>query len=143
MRALAQKQGFDIAGETSQVFGAPPIIYKAGVDGEVAGVINFWNFMAKQKVAGMREFVSVEDAARQLGLDPDVPLLGYVFHGEMVRDHWELVAGFAAASHSAKDLLAKDDAAWDDLRPLMNADSDAEFIALRDGWRAGIPEPVR
>ena len=62
LRALALKQGFDIAGETSQVFGAPPIIFKAGMDGEVAGVINFWNFMAKQKMAGMREVVSVEDA---------------------------------------------------------------------------------
>ncbi len=141
LRALAYKQGFDLAGETTQVFGAPPIMFKAGLDGEVGGVINFWHFMAKQKVAGMRLVVSVADASEQLGLDPDVPLLGYVVHGDAVRDHPELYEGFAAATRDAKDLLAADDAAWDRLRPMMNAGSDAEFAALREGWREGIPAP--
>ena len=113
LRALALKQGFDIAADTTQVFGAPPIIFKAGLDGEVAGVINFWNFMAKQETAGMREVISVDEATRQLGLDPDVPLLGYVVHGEMMREQPQLVAGLAAASRAAKDLLATDDAAWE------------------------------
>ena len=141
LRALALKQGFDIAADTTQVFGAPPIIFKAGMDGEVAGVVNFWNFMAKQKAAGMREVISVDEATRQLGLDPDVPLLGYVVNGKMMREQPQLVAGLAAASRAAKDLLATDDAAWEALRPLMNADNEAEFEALRAGWRAGIPAP--
>jgi NitT/TauT family transport system substrate-binding protein len=141
LRALALKQGFDIAAETTQVFGAPPIIYKAGLDGEVAAVINFWHFMAKQEVAGMRQLVSVEEAAEQLGLDPDVPLLGYVVKGAMIEQDPELAAGFAAASRQAKELLATDETAWDDLRPLMNAESDAEFEALKRGWREGIPAP--
>jgi len=51
------------------------------------------------------------------------------------------VAGFAAASQAAKSTLATDDTEWDRLRPLMNAKSDAEFLALRDGFRAGIPQP--
>ena len=141
LRALALKQGFDIAADTTQVFGAPPIIFKAGLDGEVAAVINFWNFMAKQKTAGMREVISVDEATRQLGLDPDVPLLGYVVNGKMMLEQPQLVNGLAAASRAAKDLLATDDAAWEALRPLMNADNEAEFEALRAGWRAGIPAP--
>ena len=141
LRALALKQGFDIAADTTQVFGAPPIIFKAGMDGEVAGVVNFWNFMAKQETAGMREVISVDEATRQLGLDPDAPLLGYVVNGKMIREQPQLVAGLAAASRAAKDLLATDDAAWEPLRPLMNADTEAEFEALRAGWRAGIPAP--
>ena len=102
-------------------------------------MVNFWHFMAKQEAAGMRELVSVDEAAEALGLDPDVPLLGYVVKGEMLREHPELVAGLAAASRAAKELLATDDAAWERLRPLMNADNDAEFEALREGWRDGIP----
>ena len=141
LRALAYSQGFDLAAETTQVFGAPPIIFKAGLDGDVAGVVNFWHFMAKQEAAGMKLVVSVADASEELGLDPDVPLLGYVVRGETLRDHPELLAGFAAASRDAKTLLAEDDAEWDRLRPMMNADSDAEFIALREGWRDGIPAP--
>jgi NitT/TauT family transport system substrate-binding protein len=139
LRALAYEQGFDLAAETTQVFGAPPIIFKAGLDGEVAGVVNFWHFMAKQQAAGMRMLMSVAEASEALGLDPDVPLLGYVVQGDLVRDQPDLVASFAKASREAKNLLASDDAQWERLRPQMNADSDAEFAALVAGWRDGIP----
>jgi len=141
LQALARKQGFDLAAETTQVFGAPPLIFKAALDGETAAAVNFWHFMAKQQVAGMRVLVSVADAAQELGLDPNTPLLGYAFHGETLREPPELIEGLAAASRAAKDILATDDAEWDRLRPIMNAGDDAEFAALRDGFRAGIPEP--
>lgn len=141
LRALAQQQGFDLAAETTQVFGAPPLILNAGLSGEVGAAVNFWHFMAKQEAAGMRVLVSVADAAEELGLDPNTPLLGYVVQGEMLREQPKLVAGLAAASQAAKDLLATDDAAWDRLRPLMNAQNDAEFAALKAGFLAGVPDP--
>jgi len=50
-----------------------------------------------------------------------------------------LAEGLARASRSAKDILARNDAAWQDLRPIMEAADDAEFEALKAGWRAGIP----
>ena len=89
----------------------------------------------------MRKLVDVSDAATALGLDPNTPLLGYVVKGEMLRDNPDLVNGLAAASRAAKDLLASDDAEWDRLRDRMNAKSDAQFTALKVGFRAGIPEP--
>ncbi len=141
LRALAKSQGFDLAAETTQVFGAPPLIFKAALDGETAAAVNFWHFMAKQEVAGMRVLVSVADAAEELGLDPNTPLLGYIVKGETLRDSPELIQGLAAASRAAKELLARDDAEWDRLRPIMNAASDGEFVALREGFRAGIPDP--
>lgn len=139
LQALALQEGFDLAAETTQAYGAPPLIFKAGLDGEVAAVVNFWHFMAKQEAAGMRHLISVAEAMRALGLDPDLPLLGYAVDGRAIAERPGAVAGFAAASRAAKDLLAADDAQWDKLRPLMNADNDAEFAALRAGWRAGIP----
>ena len=142
LRAFAkQEYGMDLAGETEQVFGAPPLIFQAAVSGELAGAINFWHFMAKMEAAGMRTLVTVADASTALGLDPDTPLLGYVIRGEMLRDTPDLAAGLAAASRQAKELLATSDAAWDALRPQMNADTDAEFQALKAGFRAGIPAP--
>ncbi|MFB2533309.1 ABC transporter substrate-binding protein [Paracoccus sp. p4-l81] len=140
LRAYAQKEyGMDLAGQTEQVFGAPPMIMEAALSGEVGGAINFWHFMAKMKAKGMRQVVSVADAATALGLDPQTPLLGYVVKGDLVRDEPDLVDGLRKASRQAKDLLVNDDAAWDGLRPIMNAADDAEFTALRDGWRAGVP----
>ena len=142
LRAYArQAYGMDLAGETEQVFGAPPLIFQAAVSGELAGAINFWHFMAKMEAAGMRTLVTVAEASTALGLDPDTPLLGYVIRGDMLRDTPDLAAGLAAASRQAKELLATSDAAWEALRPQMNADTDAEFQALMAGFRAGIPAP--
>lgn len=134
-----QQDGQDLAAVTKQVFGAPPVIQNAAETGEIAGAINFWHFMAKMQAGGMRQIISVSDAAADLGLDPGTPLLGYVLRDGWIADHPDLAQGFARASRQAKDLLATDDTAWDSLRPIMNADNDAEFAALRTGWRAGIP----
>lgn len=142
LRAYArQEYGFDLADETEQVFGAPPLIAEVAERGEVGGALNFWNFLARMKVAGMRELIGIDAAASALGLDPDTPLLGYVVRGEMLRDRPELVRGLAAASRAAKDLLASDPAAWEHLRPMMNAADDAEFEALKAGFLAGAPVP--
>ena len=142
MRAYAEAEhGFDLAEETEQVFGAPPLIFKSALDGELAGAINFWHFMAKMKAAGMTEIISVAEISEKLGLDPQTPLLGYVFKGEMLRDSPELVGAFARASRAAKERLATDDAAWDRLRARMKPANDAEFEALKAGFRAGTPSP--
>lgn len=140
LQAYAKQQyGMDLAGETEQVFGAPPLIFKSALSGETAGAINFWHFLAKMKAKGMHELVSVSDAAAALKLDPDTPLLGYVLKGDYVAAHPEIAKGLYAASRAAKDLLRSDDAVWNGLRDKMNAGDDAEFTALRDGYRAGIP----
>lgn len=145
LRAYAQKTyGMDLKAETEQVFGAPPLIFKTALQGETAGAINFWHFLAKMKANGMRELVSVSDAAADLGLDPDTPLLGYVLKGSYVAEHPDVARGLQNASRAAKDLLMRDDEVWEGLRAKMRAGSDAEFVALREGFREGIPngDPV-
>lgn len=139
LRAYAAKRGVDLAAETEQVFGAPPLIMQAALSGEVDGAINFWHFMAKMEAGGMKTLLPVADAARDLGLDPETPLLGYVVPGSLVDAHPDLVAGLAQASRAAKARLASDPAAFDRLRPLMNAKTDADFAALKAGFIAGIP----
>ncbi len=142
LRAFAEQEyGMDLAAETEQVFGAPPLIFKTALQGELAGAINFWHFLAKMEAAGMRPLVTVDEAATALGLDPQTPLLGYVLKGELLRENPELVKALADASRDAKDLLSTSDAEWDRLRPRMNAATDAQFKALKAGYVAGIPKP--
>lgn len=140
LRAYArQKYGMDLAKETEQVFGAPPLIMEAALSGEVDAAINFWHFGAKMQARGMETLVSTADAATALGLDPETPLLGYVFSEQLAQDKPAAVAGLRAASKAAKALLASDDAAFARLREIMNAKSDAQYLALVAGYRAGIP----
>ncbi|MEZ5686037.1 MAG: ABC transporter substrate-binding protein [Paracoccaceae bacterium] len=139
LRAYAARDGFDLAAETEQVFGAPPLIMQAALSGEVDAAINFWHFMAKMEAAGMQTLLPVSEASQALGLDPETPLLGYVLPGKLVEENSDLVAGFARASRTAKEMLANDPAAFERLRPMMNAKSEAQFEALKAGYVAGIP----
>ena len=137
----AKNHDMDLAGDTEQVFGAPPLIFGSAMSGEVGAAINFWHFLAKMKASGMRELISVETAATSLGLDADIPLLGYVLKESYLQQHPSIARAFYNASRKAKDLLATDDTAWEPLRPRMNAKTDAQFEVLRRDFRAGIPAP--
>lgn len=141
LRAYAKQQyGMDLKAQTEQVFGAPPLIFKTGLSGDLEGVVNYWHFLAKMKAAGMRELISVETAGQALGLDINTPLLGYYFKKSFLTQHPDLAQAFFNASREAKDLLATSDAAWEAIRPRMNAASDAQFDQLKSDWIAGIPE---
>jgi len=145
MQAYAQQEyGIDLADTSEQVFGAPPLIFKTALSGETDAAINFWHFLAKMKAGGMRELISVADASKALGLNPDTPLLGYVMKESFIAENPGIAKALYQASRSAKDLLASDDAAWEPLRDRMNVKSDAQYETLRTDFRAGIPkaEPV-
>ncbi|MEX3007730.1 ABC transporter substrate-binding protein [Hoeflea sp. TYP-13] len=140
LNAYASKMhGIDLKNETEQVFGAPPLIFKTALSGDLDGAINYWHFTAKMEAGGMRKLISTSDAAEALGLDPDMPLLGYVIDGKLLRDNPGLVENFTGASRAAKAILAEDDGEWDRLRDVMKAKSDGQFEALKAGFRAGIP----
>lgn len=140
LRAYAQQEyGMDLAAETEQVYGAPPLIFKSAQAGEYAGAINFWHFLAKMKAAGMVEVISVEEAGKALGLNPDTPLLGYYLKESFLTENPGLAQALYDASRDAKDLLAGDDAAWETVRPQMNAGNDEEFARLKADWLAGTP----
>ncbi len=140
LRAYAQQQhGFDLKSDTEQVFGAPPLIFKSALGSEFAGAINFWHFLAKMKASGMRQLISVEEAGKALGLDTNTPLLGYYVKESFLAENPGLAQAFYDASREAKDMLAASDAAWEAIRPRMNAKTDAQFAQLKADWLAGTP----
>lgn len=141
LRAFAEQElDMDLAAETEQVFAAPPLIFKAGVSGELDGAINFWHFLAMMKAQGMRQLISTEQAALALGLDPNVPLLGYVLKESFVAKNPGIAQALYDASRDAKDMLLSDDAAWEPLRDKMRVQNETQFLTLRDDFRAGIPQ---
>jgi NitT/TauT family transport system substrate-binding protein len=141
LKAYAKaKFGLDLTKDAEPVFAAPPLINEKIEAGELDAAVNFWHMAAKLKAKGMREIVSVAVAAQELGLDPSVPLLGYVFSEGWARAHPNAIEGLAKASAEAKAILKRSDAEWDRLRGLIAPRDDAQLLALRDGFRAGIPE---
>lgn len=139
--ALAeQRHGLDLDAAVDKVFGAPPLLNEQIALGEIDAVINNWNFVAQLEAKGLRRVLGAADAARELGIASDVPLLGYVFDESWAAAHRDDMLGLVRASRRAKQLLAKSDGAWERLRPMMKAADDDTFAALRAGFRQGIPE---
>lgn len=140
MQALAEQEcGIDLAAETETLSGAPPLMSRQLQDGAVEAVSTYWHFVAKLEANGATPIMRVTDALAKLGIDPAPPMIGFVWAPDRTDD--AAANRLMQAITEAGGVLAKDDAAWDRLRPLMRAKTDAEFTALRDAYRAGIPGP--
>ncbi|TXL81758.1 ABC transporter substrate-binding protein [Vineibacter terrae] len=140
IRAMGLSQaGIDLDDAVDKVFGAPPLLNAQALAGRLDGIITSWNFLAELEARRFRTLVSVEDAARAIGISGTLPLLGYVFDEGWGRDRRDAVAALVRASRSAKQILAESDAEWDRLRPLVKPADDATFAALKAGFRRGVP----
>lgn len=139
-RALAADHDqLDLDAAVEKVFGAPPLLNEQIELGEIDAVINYWHFIARLEARGYRTVMTANQATRALGIESEVPLIGYAFSETWAAAHADDVHGLLRASSAAKALLASSDTEWERLRPLMQAEDDATFKALRDGFRAGIP----
>jgi NitT/TauT family transport system substrate-binding protein len=142
VRAAAKAAGgADLAQAADVVFGAPPLLNAKLMQGELDAVLTYWNFAARLDAAGYRQVTSVDDCATGLGLPVAMSLVGFVFHEEWAAQNVDAVNGFLAAAAAAGDLLAKSDAEWQQIRPLMNATDDALFERLKQRFVAGIVHP--
>jgi NitT/TauT family transport system substrate-binding protein len=141
LRALTeQRHGFDLADKVEKVFAAPPLLNEELVSHHLDAVLIYWNYAAQLEAQGFKKLISVEDAAKELGLTTNVPMLGYVFDESWANAHQSDVLAFVHASRKAKEILATSDTEWQRLRPLMKAVDDATFAALREGYRRGVPQ---
>ncbi len=138
LRAAGAKQGIDLATACSLQYGAPPLLGAKLEQGALDAVLTYWNFVAKLTAAGYRELISIDDCAKTLGMAGAPGLVGFVFHEDWARANPAAIAGFLAAVDAAKAQLAQDDAAWEAIRPSMQAPDQKSFEALRARFRAGI-----
>ncbi|MFP5479463.1 MAG: ABC transporter substrate-binding protein [Alphaproteobacteria bacterium] len=132
------RTGGDLTQDAATTFGAPPLVNEQLTGGRADASLNFWHFNARAAVAGARQLISVQEMMQDLGVSKTPPLLGWVFSEAYAADEPEAIENFLNASFETKAALLTDDALWEKIRPAMNVDDDALFIALRDAYRAGI-----
>ena len=140
LRALALKDlQLDLDKVVERVFGAPPLLNEQLKSGRLDGVLTNWNFAARLEADGYRRVITVNDALRDLGIGQQIPLIGYVFKEDWAQAHPALVKAFAAANLDATHVLDTKDDEWQRLLAATGAESPAILLALRDGYREGIP----
>lgn len=139
----ARQQGIDLARDAQVQFAAPPLLNQALRRGQLDALVTYWHFAARLRgEGGGRSAFALVDLLQGLGLNPDLPVLGYVFPQAWAAQHRALLGRFERALRQGKRELAATPAYWDAIRPLMRAEDDAVFAALRSGFLAGIPEPL-
>jgi NitT/TauT family transport system substrate-binding protein len=140
LRAFASKKyNMDLATATRPVFAAPPLLNELALSGQVNAALNVWHYDARLEANGMRPLIKLPDILSGLGVDKPIPLIGWVFREDWANQNPQTMERFMAASMEAKSIMAKSDAEWERLKPLMRAEDNATFLALRAGYRNGIP----
>ncbi len=134
----------DLRTETTQEFGAPPLLSARARQGEIDAVLNFWPYAARLEAIGFTQLIELEDVVRELGARGEVAMVGYAFDENWAKENKEAIQGFIRAAAKANELLATSDAEWDRLKLVMSANdpsfTEATFEALRRRYREGIPE---
>lgn len=133
------KSGMDLARAAEPVYGAPPLVSEQLALGRVDAVLTFWPSAARLDARGFARLVDVGQMITGLGIAPVPPLVGFVWRNAVLAEKGAAIAAFLRAAAAANRVLASNDAAWERIRPLMQAADDAEFVRLRDYYRAGIP----
>jgi NitT/TauT family transport system substrate-binding protein len=130
----------DLASATDQLFAPSPLLGDLVAAGELDAVVANWNYGVRLRERGLRTLIEVADVLPELGIAEPIPLLGWIFADEWADRHERDLKAFLAASYAAKALLAQSDQEWQRLRPLLGLPSGASLAALREGYRAGIPQ---
>lgn len=144
LQAYARKKlGFDIAGKATVQFGAAPLLTELVRDGKLDAMLNFWTQNARLESLGFRQVVGMKDVMSELAIDPVPAFVGFVWKEQSEATRRPQIMALLDAAAQANAILAKSDAAWDRIRPLMKAQSDVEAKALRAAYVSGIASPWR
>lgn len=134
----------DLRTDTTQEFGAPPLLNERAKQGEIDAVLNFWPYAARLEAEGFTELIGLNDVVRELGAKGEVSMVGFVFGERWADKNLKAIQGFVRAAAKANELLATSNEEWDRLKPLMSQKdpsfTEATFEALRRRYREGIPE---
>ena len=135
-----QRLGQDLAELAEPTYGAPPLLNELALRGDLPALVNYWHYAARLEAQGFQPLISMQQVLEALGVEQPVPLLGWVFDEAWAAANSDTLLAFLRASYQAKRILAESDEEWQRLRPLTRAEDERTLHALRDAYRAGIPQ---
>ena len=106
--------------------------------GEVEAGFQFWQMVPPLVLTGkFRTVVDVADLIQELaGTAARVPISAFITRDEVLRDHPEVLRGFARAFREVAAFMTSNDQIWDELGQVMMGGADRALVhAIRDGWR--------
>ncbi len=112
LQAVGKKQNVDLNKTVEKVFGAPPLISEQLKNQRVDAVLTHWHFAAQLEAQGYSQLLDGKALQQSLGIQENVPTLGYVFNQSWANSHKPELQAFFAATSQAKNNLCNDAALW-------------------------------
>ncbi len=112
LQAAGKKQNVDLNATVEKTFGAPPLINEQIKNQRVDAVLTHWHFAAQLEAQGYQQLLDGKALQQSLGIQDNVPTLGYVFKQSWANNHKAALNAFFAATSQAKNRLCDDDALW-------------------------------
>ncbi len=140
LQALGRRQNLDLNKTVEKIYGAPPLLNQQFSEKRLDAVLTYWQFAAKLEAQGYRQLLSGEDIIRQLGITESVPSLGYVFNTKWASRNKATIKAFLHTAKTAKDILCNDDAEWQKIAALTEAEDAASQQVLRTRYCQGRVE---
>lgn len=137
LQALAQQEQLDLNASVEKVFGAPPLINEQIKQNRVDAALTYWHFAARLEAQGYRQVIDGKGILKGLGIQEDVPSLGYVFKQSWANEHKQAVNSFFNVGRQAKNQLCTTDAAWQKIIPLTKEDDLPTQAKLRQRYCEG------
>lgn len=137
LQALAGQEQLDLNASVEKIFGAPPLINEQIKQNRVDAALTYWHFAARLEAQDYRQVIDGKGILKGLGIQEQVPSLGYVFKQSWANDHTQAVSSFFNASKQAKNRLCTADAAWQKIIPLTQTDDAATLAKLRQRYCEG------
>lgn len=146
LQALAGQEQLDLNAAVEKTFSAPPLINEQLKQGRVDAALNYWHFAAKLEGQGYRQVIDGKGILKGLGVQENVPALGYVFKQSWADGHKIALNSFFQASKKVKQSLCTSESNWKKVIPLTQTDDAATQNKLRQRYcegnviHWGIPE---
>ena len=120
-------------------FAAPPLINGLLRNNQLDAGYNYWNYTARLEALGYEKFLTLKDILPYIGIEGELPLIGYVFREGFVKENELTLKGFIKASNEARKILKTSDNEWLRISEMTGAKNQVMLEKIRDGFRKGIP----
>jgi len=134
---LAGQEQLDLNTSVEKVYGAPPLINEQIKQNRVDAALTYWHFAARLEAQDFRQIIDGKGILKGLGIQEDVPSLGYVFKQSWANEHKQAINSFFNAGKRAKSQLCTSDTAWQKIIPLTQTEDAPTQTKLRQRYCEG------
>ena len=138
LKRVAQKEkGLDLEKDAEIQFGAPPLLSETLKRGQLDAVLTYWNHAVRLEQLGYRILARGSDLQTLLGLQSEIPTLGYVFRDSWAKAHPEALNLFLRRARDARESLCDSDKTWASIEAAVGESDQKTREALRTAYCRG------